>query len=80
MSTLLLSVSPGQSLETLDTSGVSAGTGMQTANSIELQITQATTAVDDNGVTRQVQRNEVITALRLFTQEIERMNWPYAAS
>ena len=80
MSTLLLAMTPGQSLETLDTSGVSAGSGMQTANSIELQINQATTLVNDGGSTRQIQREEVIVALTIMTEWIQRSKWPYAAS
>ncbi len=80
MSTLLLAAAPGNSLETLDTSGVSTGSGMQTSNPVELQINQATSVVTDSGTTRQIQKEEVLILLNIFEQWITRHNWPYASS
>jgi hypothetical protein len=81
MSTLLIAGSPGQSLEYIDTHGISAGSGMQTSAVVELQVNQATTAVNDGTTTRQIQREEVLVLLNLFQQEIiSNLNWPYASS
>ncbi len=80
MSTLLLAGSPGQSLEYVSTNGVSAGSGMQTSAVVELQINQATSVVNDNGSTRQIQKEEVLILLNIFEQYIVRSTWPYAAS
>jgi hypothetical protein len=84
MSTLLIATSPGDTLETVMTSGLTTGSGMQTSNSIEVQINQATTTVNDGGntgsSTRQLTRQEVLEALWRAIQAVEKGNWPYAAS
>lgn len=78
MSTFLMAATAGQSLETIST-GV--GGALQTSsNAIELQINQATTVVNDAGVTRQLSKNEVLLLLNIFEQYIIRMTWPFAAS
>ncbi|MEO8837540.1 MAG: hypothetical protein ABI351_02380 [Herbaspirillum sp.] len=77
MSTLLIAGSPGKSLETLV---VTTGGSLQGSGAVELQINQATTVVNDNGSTRQIQKEEVLLLLNLFEQNIVRMNWPFAAS
>lgn len=77
MSTVLFAGSPGKSLETIT---VQTGGALQTANAVELQVNQATTVVNDNGTTRQIQKEEVLLLLNIFEQYIIRMNWPFAAS
>lgn len=76
MSTILFGGNPGYSLE-----NVTEGTGSATsAHNVELTVDMATTIVNDNGTTRQIQRNEVILILHLFIQYIEKMNWPVVSS
>ena len=79
MSTVLVRGSPGDTLETVS-SNVAAGTGMQTTSIVELQINQETTAVHDNGGTRQIQKEEVLLLLNIFEQWLVRNSWPYASS
>jgi hypothetical protein len=81
MSTLLVATSPGQEDDYITTNGISAGSGMQTGNSVELQVNQATTVVTDGyGVTRQIKLEEVLIQLEQMKRVLARLNWPYAAS
>jgi len=80
MSTLLMAASPGATLESLDSSGISTGSGMQTSNSVELQINQATSMVNEGSSTRQIQKEEVLLLLNIFEQWLVRHSWPYASS
>jgi len=80
MSTLLIAQSPGQNLAYVETHGISAGSGMQTSNIVEVQVNQATTAVNDGGSTRQIKKEEVILALETAIQAVIDMSWPYASS
>jgi hypothetical protein len=77
MSTFLVGGVVGASLETVY---AQTGGALQSTGAVELQINQATTVVNDSGVTRQISRNEVLILLNIFTQYVERMNWPFAAS
>lgn len=77
MSTFLVGGTPGNSLETIT---AQTGGSLQGVGAVELQVNQATSVVTDNGSTRQIQKNEVLILLNLFTQYIERMNWPFASS
>lgn len=80
MSTVLIAGSPGSTVESV-AQNVGAGGSLQGSNVVELQVTMATTAVNDGSSTRQVQREEVLILLNIFSQVIVGyMNWPYAAS
>lgn len=81
MSTVLYAASPGDSLEKLQTSGITVGGAMQTASVVELQINQATTVVKtQGGGTRQISKSEVLLIMNLQMQVITRNSWPFAAS
>lgn len=77
MSTFLIAGTPGNSLETVT---AQVGGSLQGVGAVELQINQATTVVTDFGATRQIQKEEVLLLVNLFTQYITRMNWPFATS
>lgn len=76
MSTILFGANPGYAFES-----VTEGTGSATtSHNVELTVDMATTIVNDGSTTRQITRMEVLIILNLFTQYIEKMNWPVVSS
>lgn len=80
MSTLRIATSPGQNLAYVEIHGIAAGSAMETSNSVEVKVNQATTAVNDGGSTRQIKKEEVILALETAIEAVTNMSWPYASS
>lgn len=84
MATRLYGVNPGVTLDgsVSGTGGVTDGVGSATtSHNIELTVDLANTIVTDASTvsgTRTISRNEVLIALNLFYQYIERQSWPPA--